>query len=64
MTIKKSSDGGKGWKGQYIVYEGNSGYSDLVELSDSQIALIYEGGEKRYTDGLAFKVVNIKSIPH
>lgn len=62
MTIKKSSDGGKSWKGQYIVYEGNSGYSDLVELSDSQIALIYEGGEKRYTDGLAFKVVNIKSI--
>lgn len=46
MTIKKSSDGGKSWKGQYIVYEGNSGYSDLVELSDSQIALIYEGGEK------------------
>ena len=62
MTIKKSSDGGKSWKGQYIVYEGNSGYSDLVELSDSQIALIYEGGEKRYTYGLAFKVVNIKSI--
>ncbi len=30
--------------------------------SDSQIALIYEGGEKRYTDGLAFKVVSIKSI--
>lgn len=28
------------------MYEGNSGYSDLVELSDSQIALIYEGGEK------------------
>ena len=62
MTIKKSSDSGKSWKGQYVVYEGNSGYSDLVELSDSQIALIYEGGEKRYTDGLAFKVVNIKSI--
>ena len=37
-------------------------YSDIVELSDSQIAIIYEGGEKRYTDGLAFKVVSIKSI--
>lgn len=53
---------GKNWKGQYTVYEGNSGYSDIVELSDSQIAIIYEGGEKRYTDGLAFKVVSIKSI--
>ena len=62
MTIKKSTDNGKNWKGQYTVYEGNSGYSDLVELSDSQIAIIYEGGEKRYTDGLAFKVVSIKSI--
>lgn len=62
MTIKKSTDNGKNWKGQYTVYEGNSGYSDMVELSDSQIAIIYEGGEKRYTDGLAFKVVSIKSI--
>ena len=62
MTIKKSTDNGKNWKGQYTVYEGNSGYSDIVELSDSQIAIIYEGGEKRYTDGLAFKVVSIKSI--
>ena len=59
---KKSTDNGKNWKGQYTVYEGNSGYSDIVELSDSQIAIIYEGGEKRYTDGLAFKVVSIKSI--
>ena len=62
MTIKKSTDNGKNWKGQYTVYEGNSGYSDIVELSDSQIAIIYEGGEKRYMDGLAFKVVSIKSI--
>ena len=62
MTIKKSTDNGKNWKEQYTVYEGNSGYSDIVELSDSQIAIIYEGGEKRYTDGLAFKVVSIKSI--
>lgn len=62
MTIKKSTDNEKNWKGQYTVYEGNSGYSDIVELSDSQIAIIYEGGEKRYTDGLAFKVVSIKSI--
>ena len=62
MTIKKSTDNGKNGKGQYTVYEGNSGYSDIVELSDSQIAIIYEGGEKRYTDGLAFKVVSIKSI--
>lgn len=62
LTIKKSTDNGKSWKGQYIVYGGNSGYSDMVELSDSQIAIFYEGGEKRYTDGLAFKVISIKSI--
>jgi len=62
MTIKKSTDDGKSWNRQYTVYEGKSGYSDIVELADSQIAIIYEGGEKRYTDGLAFKVVSIKSI--
>ena len=57
MTIKKSTDNGKNWKGQYTVYEGNSGYSDIVELSDSQIAIIYEGGEKRYTDGWHLKLL-------
>lgn len=62
MTIKKSTDKGKSWKAQYIVYEGNSGYSDLVAISDSQIAVFYEAGEKRYTDGLAFKLININSI--
>lgn len=46
MTIKKSSDGGKSWKGQYIVYEGNSGYSDLVNSLIHRL-LLYMKVEKK-----------------
>ncbi|WP_286880259.1 MULTISPECIES: sialidase family protein [unclassified Proteiniphilum] len=62
MTIKKSTDNGSNWSGKYIVYPENSGYSDLVEISENQIGIFYEGGKKRYTDGMDFKVVNISSI--
>lgn len=62
MTIKKSTDNGITWSGKYVVYIENSGYSDLVEISDTQIGIFYEGGKNRYTDGLDFKIVDISSI--
>ena len=62
LTIQKSTDNGVTWSGKYVVYTGNSGYSDLVEISENQIGIFYEGGEKRYTDGLDFKIIDIKLI--
>lgn len=62
MTVRKSSDEGQTWQGQYLVYPGKSGYSDLVDISDDKIAVFYEGGEKRYTEGLDFKIIAKNSI--
>lgn len=62
MTVSKSVDGGVSWTARYLVYPGKSGYSDLVMLSDTQVAVFYEGGAKRYTDGLDFKIIDLKDI--
>lgn len=62
MTVKKSTDNGVNWSSKYVVYTGNSGYSDLVQISQHQIGVFYEGGKNRYTEGLDFKVIDINSI--
>lgn len=62
MTVRKSLNKGETWGGKYVVYTGNSGYSDMVEISENQVAVFYEGGENRYTDGLDFKIINLSDI--
>lgn len=62
MTVRKSADEGNTWTGLYTVYSGKSGYSDIVEINDEEIAVYYEGGENRYTDGLDFKIIKKSSI--
>ena len=62
MTIRMSTDNGKSWGKSYPVYDGPSGYSDLVMISDSKIAILFEGGETRYSEGLSFKVIDINEF--
>ncbi|WP_234367805.1 sialidase family protein [Parabacteroides pacaensis] len=62
MTIKMSPDNGKSWDKEYVVYEGPSGYSDMVMLSDNEVAVLYEGGKKRYTEGIALKIVKLSDF--
>lgn len=62
MTVRKSADKGVSWTGRSLVYDGNSGYSDLVPISETEIAVFYEGGRVRYTDGLAFEIIEINKI--
>ena len=62
MTIRRSADNGATWNGSYVVYTGNSGYSDMVELEDGKVAILYEGGKNRYTEGLDFKIIPISDI--
>ena len=62
MTIKMSEDNGKSWEKEYQVYAGPSGYSDLVMIDKTKIAILYEGGVKRYTSGLAFEVIDLKDF--
>lgn len=62
MTIRKSLNRGKTWSGKHVVYIGNSGYSDMVEISENKVAIFYEGGRDRYTEGLDFKIIDLTKI--
>ncbi|MDD4158898.1 MAG: sialidase family protein [Proteiniphilum sp.] len=44
MTVRLSEDNGKTWPYSRIIYPGPSAYSDLVNLSDGNIGLLYEYG--------------------
>jgi len=62
MTVRMSGDDGAKWDKKNIVFEGPSGYSDLVMLDDSKIGLLFEGGLAKYFNGIAFRTVALSNI--
>jgi sialidase-1 len=62
MTVKMSTDDGNNWIKQKQVFAGPSGYSDLLMISKSRIALLFEAGVGAYTDGIAFKTVSVSDL--
>lgn len=62
MTIKMSLDNGANWTKQKQIFSGPSGYSDVIMLSNTKVALLFEAGVGAYTDGIAFKTVDISEI--
>lgn len=59
MTIKMSMDEGVSWTKAYSVYTGPAAYSDIVMLSDNEVAILYEAGVSRPYDGIALKIVSL-----
>lgn len=62
MTVKMSTDNGENWIKQYLVHDGPSGYSDLVMISADKIAILYEGGINRYSEGITFEVIALSKF--
>ncbi|WP_423738178.1 sialidase family protein [Chitinophaga caseinilytica] len=62
MTVRMSGDDGAKWDKKNLVFEGPSGYSDLVMLDDSKIGLLFEGGLAKYFNGIAFRTVALSNI--
>lgn len=62
MTIKMSADDGINWTKQKVVFNGPSGYSDLLMVSKETIAVLFEAGVGAYTDGIAFKSIPVSEI--
>lgn len=62
MTIRATADGGKTWPLKKLVYEGPSGYSNLVMIGKNRVGLLFEGGPKDLADGIAFKSYLLKEI--
>ena len=47
MTVSLSSDGGVSWSPVLCVNPGKSAYSDIVQLSDGGVGLLYEAGNEQ-----------------
>ena len=54
MTIRYSMDEGETWASSHTVWPGPSAYSDLVQLRDGRIGLLFEGGHESPYEGIAF----------
>ncbi len=62
LKVKLSKDCGQDWK---VIYEGPyymEGYSDMVELKDGSVALLYEAGAEKIYENLAFDIIPAKQI--
>lgn len=59
MTIRLSTDDGNNWSKSCRIYSGPSAYSDIVMLSDTEIAIFYEAGYKKPYEGIAYKVIPV-----
>lgn len=57
LQVKLSKDGGHTWKPIYKAPFTMCAYSDIAELPDGSVALIYEAGEETMRECLAFDII-------
>ena len=62
MTIKFSFDKTKSWTNNILIHKGPSAYSNLIQINNSEIGCLFEGGQNSAYEGIAFKKVNIKNL--
>ena len=47
LTLRISFDEGKIWKMKFLIHLKNTGYSDIVKMSENTIGVLYEAGDYR-----------------
>ena len=57
LVLHESTDGGESWSEAFVITEGPCAYSDLAQLDDSHIAILYEAGEDYSHETITFDVV-------
>jgi sialidase-1 len=62
MTVKYSKNNGGSWDSAYEVYVGPSAYSDMVMLSDKEIGLFFEYGEKDAYEHIGFTIIPLNRL--
>jgi len=62
MTIRLSKDNGKTWPYSQLIYLGPSAYSDLVNLKDGNVGLLFEYGEKDPYEKIGFIKVPVEKF--
>ena len=59
MTIKRSFNSGKSWEVFKNIYQGPSGYSQLVVLNENELGLLFECGKVGFKDIISFVKVSV-----
>jgi len=59
MSISISTDSGKKWQRHITVYKGKSAYSDMVQINDKSIGILYENGEKEQYERITFEIITL-----
>jgi len=62
LKVKLSKDGGKSWKVIYSEPYKWGAYSDMTELPDGSVAILYEAGEGNAREFLAFDIIPASAI--
>lgn len=62
LKVKLSKDGGKSWKQIYDAPFAKEAYSDMAELPDGSVAILYEAGDSTSRDCLAFDIIPASQI--
>ena len=57
LVLHESTDGGESWTESFVITEGPCAYSDLAQLDDSHIAVLYEAGQDYSHETITFDVV-------
>lgn len=56
MTVRWSYDLGMTWSESKLIHAGPSAYSNLIELANSRMGLLFEGGHKSAYEGIAWVI--------
>ncbi|EIP98053.1 gluconolactonase [Opitutaceae bacterium TAV1] len=56
LTLRRKLPDGA-WSPPQLVYAGRSGYSDLTQMADGRLGIVFEGGRQSYIDGIRFTSV-------
>lgn len=62
MCLRSSMDDGASWKASLVLHKGPGAYSDLTQLSNGNIACLYEAGLSNPYQGIVFEVVQLQQI--
>ena len=62
MTLRLSNDLGRTWKGEFILHEGPSAYSDITKLRNGNVGCLFEAGKNSPYEGIVYREVDIRVI--
>jgi len=62
LMLRHSANDGKVWQNELLIFPGPSGYSQLAELSDGNVLILFENGNLSYSEKITFVKLPLNSL--